>query len=100
MLGPLALLKRYEVFVVLYAYLTLEYRCSKILEELVPGIFLLGVVQKVLQNLVREGVSICDLLSIVECLADYGPSMKDADQLTEFVRQRLARTIIRPYLGF
>lgn len=77
----------------------LSQRAPKVVEELVPGILPLGVVQKVLQNLVREGVSIRDLLSIVECLADYGPSMKDADQLTEFVRQRLARTIIRPYLG-
>ncbi|NLW82206.1 MAG: flagellar biosynthesis protein FlhA [Desulfovibrionales bacterium] len=77
----------------------LSQRAPKAVEELVPGILSLGVVQKVLQNLVREGVSIRDLLSIVECLADYGPSIKDADQLTEFVRQRLARTIIKPYLG-
>lgn len=77
----------------------LAQRAPKAVEELVPGILPLGSVQKVLQNLVREGVSIRDLLSIVECLADYGPSMKDPDQLTEFVRQRLSRTIIKPYLG-
>jgi flagellar biosynthesis protein FlhA len=77
----------------------LSQRAPKVVEELVPGILSLGSVQKVLQNLVREGVSVRDLLSIVECLADYGPSIKDPDQLTEFVRQRLARTIIKPYLG-
>ncbi len=77
----------------------LSQRAPKVVEELVPGTLSLGTVQKVLQNLVRENVSIRDLLSIVECLADYGHSMKDADQLTEFVRQRLARTIIKPYLG-
>lgn len=77
----------------------LSQRAPKVVEELVPGILSLGTLQKVLQNLVRENVSIRDLLSIVECLADYGHSIKDADQLTEFVRQRLARTIIKPYLG-
>lgn len=77
----------------------LSQRAPKVVEELVPGVLSLGVLQKVLQNLVRENVSIRDLLSIVECLADYGHSVKDADQLTEFVRQRLSRTIIKPYLG-
>ncbi len=77
----------------------LSQRAPKVVEELVPGILTLGTVQKVLQNLVHENVSVRDLLSIVECLADYGHSIKDADQLTEFVRQRLSRTIIKPYLG-
>jgi flagellar biosynthesis protein FlhA len=77
----------------------LSQRAPTVVEELVPGTLSLGTVQKVLQNLVRENVSIRDLLSIVECLADYGHSIKDADQLTEFVRQRLARTIIKPFLG-
>ncbi|MBU4524215.1 MAG: flagellar biosynthesis protein FlhA [Desulfomicrobium sp.] len=77
----------------------LSQRAPKVVEELVPGILSLGTVQKVLQNLVRENVSVRDLLSIVECLADFGHSVKDGDQLTEFVRQRLARTIIKPYLG-
>lgn len=77
----------------------LSQRAPKVVEELVPGILSLGTVQKVLQNLVRESVSVRDLLTIVECMADYGHSVKDADQLTEFVRQRLARTIIKPYLG-
>ncbi|UZP66859.1 flagellar biosynthesis protein FlhA [Desulfovibrio mangrovi] len=70
----------------------------KAVEELVPGILSLGVVQKVLQNLVRENVSIRDLLSIVETLADYGPGIKDPDTLTEYTRERLARTIVKPYM--
>jgi flagellar biosynthesis protein FlhA len=77
----------------------LSQRAPKVVEELIPGTLSLGTVQKVLQNLVRENVSIRDLLSIVECLADYGHGIKDPDQLTEFVRQRLSRTIIKTYLG-
>ena len=71
----------------------------KAVEELVPGILPLGVVQKVLQNLVRENVSIRDLLSIVETLADYGTAVKNPEVLTEYVRERISRTIVKPYLG-
>ena len=70
----------------------------KAVEELVPGILPLGTVQKVLQNLVRENVSIRDLLTIVETLADFGPAIKNADTLTEYVRERLARSIVKPYM--
>lgn len=70
----------------------------KVVEELVPGLLSLGSVQKVLQNLVREQVSIRDLLSIIETLADYAAMTKDTDILTEYVRQRLARSITKPYL--
>jgi flagellar biosynthesis protein FlhA len=70
----------------------------KAVEELVPALLPLGIVQKVLQNLLRERVSIRDLLSIVETLADYAPMSKDSDLLTEYVRQRLARSIIGPLL--
>jgi len=73
-------------------------RAPKAVEDLVPGILDLGTVQKVLQNLVRESVSVRDLLSVVETMADYGRSIKDPDQLTEYVRARLSRTVIRPYL--
>jgi flagellar biosynthesis protein FlhA len=73
-------------------------RAPKAVEELVPNTLTLGTVQKVLQNLVQEGVSIRDLLSIVESLADLGQSVKDPDQLTELVRQRMSRTVVRPYL--
>jgi len=74
-------------------------RAPKAVEELIPGILTLGAVQKVLQNLVREGVSIRDLLTIVETLADYGHSVKDPDQLTEFVRERLGKSIVKAYVG-
>ena len=70
----------------------------KAVEELCPGILPLGVVQKVLQNLVRENISIRDLLSIVESLADHGTMVKNSEILTEYVRERLARTIVKPYL--
>ncbi len=76
----------------------LSQRTPKVVEELVPGTLSLGAVQKVLQNLVRENVSIRDMLTILESLADYGTSLKDPDQLTEFVRQRMARTIVKAYL--
>ncbi|QJA05523.1 flagellar biosynthesis protein FlhA [Thermosulfurimonas marina] len=69
----------------------------KVVEEAL-NVVNLGTIQKVLQNLVREGVSIRDLLTIVETVADYGERIKDPDTLTEYVRQRLARLIVRPYL--
>jgi flagellar biosynthesis protein FlhA len=65
----------------------------KIVSDLVPDIVSLGVVLKVLQNLLREGVSIRDLRSILEALAEHGTSTKNPDNLTEFVRQSLYRTI-------
>ncbi|MEE9276193.1 MAG: flagellar biosynthesis protein FlhA [bacterium] len=63
----------------------------KVVEELVPNLLSLGRVQKVIQNLVREGVSIRDLLTVVEALADYASVSQDPDVLTEYVRSRLAR---------
>ncbi len=74
-------------------------RNPKVVEELVPGHLSLGALQKVLQNLVREQVSIRDMLTILETLADYAPMTKDTDLLTEYVRQRLARSLTRPYIG-
>ncbi|MDL2316369.1 flagellar biosynthesis protein FlhA [Desulfovibrio sp. OttesenSCG-928-A18] len=70
----------------------------KAVEELCPGILSLGVVQKVLQNLVRENVSIRDLLTIAETLSDQGTMIKNSEVLTEYVREKLSRTIVRPYL--
>ncbi len=77
----------------------LSKRAPKAVEDLVPGVLSLGAVQKVLQNLVRENVSIRDLLTIVETLSDYGHAIKDPDQLTEYVRSRMGRTIVKPYLS-
>lgn len=66
----------------------------KAVEELTPSLLSVGGVQKVLQNLLREDVSIRDMLTIVETLADYAPVTKDPDVLTEYVRQKLARAIV------
>jgi flagellar biosynthesis protein FlhA len=70
----------------------------KAVEELVPNILSLGMVQKVLQNLLRERVSIRNLLGIVETLADYGTMSKDTDLLTEYVRQKLGRFILGQFI--
>jgi flagellar biosynthesis protein FlhA len=69
----------------------------KLVEELVPGVLSVGGVQKVFQNLIRERVSIRDIQTVCETLADYGPVLKDHEILTEYVRQALARTITKPY---
>ncbi|MGE4553648.1 MAG: flagellar biosynthesis protein FlhA, partial [Desulfovibrionaceae bacterium] len=74
-------------------------RAPKAVESLVPGVLSVGQVQKVLQNLVQEGVSIRDLLTIVETLADYGANIRDTTQLTEFVRARMGRSILKNYLA-
>jgi flagellar biosynthesis protein FlhA len=71
----------------------------KAVEELVPNLLSLGGVQKVLQNLLRERISIRDMLTIVESLADYAPLTKDPELLTEYVRHKLSRSIVSPYMG-
>jgi flagellar biosynthesis protein FlhA len=69
----------------------------KLVEELVPNLLNLGVVMRVLQNLLREGVSVRDLRTILETLADWAPVVQDPDQLTEHVRAVLARSISNSY---
>lgn len=64
-----------------------------IVEETVPGLISQNELQKVLRNLLRENVPISDMETILETLADYAPSVKDSDILTEYVRQALKRTI-------
>ncbi len=64
-----------------------------LVEELVPKLLGLGEIQKVLQNLLGEGISIRDLLTIFETLADYAATTRDTDILTEYVRQSLKRAI-------
>ena len=68
-----------------------------LVEELVPKTLGLGEIQKVLQNLLREGISIRDLLTIFETLADYASTTRDTDILTEYVRQSLKRAISSKY---
>ncbi|MBQ4566942.1 MAG: flagellar biosynthesis protein FlhA [Desulfovibrio sp.] len=77
---------------------TVSKHAPKAVEDLVPGTISLGGVQKVLQLLVRENVSIRDMLTIVETLGDLGGSVKNPDMLAEFVREKLSRSIVRPYL--
>ena len=65
----------------------------KLVEELVPTVLSLGTIMRVLQNLLKEGVSIRDLRSILETLADWAQATHDTDILTEYVRHALSRTI-------
>lgn len=71
----------------------------KIVSDLVPDIMPLGTVLKVMQALLREGVSVRDLRTILETLAEYGTGSKDAEALTEYVRQALYRTITEKIKG-
>lgn len=68
-----------------------------LVEDLVPKLLGLGDIQKVLQNLLKEGISIRDLLTIMETLADYAPTTRDTDILTEYTRQSLKRAISTKY---
>ena len=68
-----------------------------LVEELVPKLLGIGEIQKVLQNLLKEGISIRDLLTILETLADYAVTTRDTDILTEYVRQSLKRAISNKY---
>jgi len=70
-----------------------------IVEELVPKVMNVGEIQKVLANLLREGVSIRDLVTIFETLADYAPITRDTDMLTEYVKQALGRAISRKFIS-
>jgi flagellar biosynthesis protein FlhA len=68
-----------------------------LVEELVPKLLGIGEIQKVLQNLLSEGVSIRDLLTIFETLADHATTTRDTDVLTEYARQSLKRAISNKY---
>ncbi|MNS47216.1 Flagellar biosynthesis protein FlhA [compost metagenome] len=70
-----------------------------VVEELVPDLMTLGEIQRVLQNLLRERVSIRDLVPVLETLANYARLTKDTDTLTEYARQSLARAITHNYLS-
>ena len=70
-----------------------------IVEELTPKLLGLGEIQKVLQNLLAEGISVRDLLTIFEALADRATTTRDTDLLTEYVRQALKRAISNRYFA-
>jgi flagellar biosynthesis protein FlhA len=69
----------------------------RVVEELVPKVVSAGTIHRVLQRLLRERISIRDLLTVLETLADYAPLTKNIDILTGYVRQALARTITKQY---
>ena len=69
----------------------------KVVDELIPTQLSLGVVVRILRNLLRERVSIRDLRTILETVADYTTVSKDPDTLTEYARQNLSRTISTQY---
>ena len=71
----------------------------KVVEELTPKLLPLATVQRVLQNLLRERVSIRDAVSILEALSDAGASTRNPILLTEYVRQSIRRTVVKPYLN-
>lgn len=66
---------------------------TTLVDELIPKLLNVGEIQKVLQNLLREGISIRDLVTIFENLADHAATTRDTDVLTEYVRQGLKRAI-------
>ncbi|WP_230191772.1 flagellar biosynthesis protein FlhA [Paenibacillus sp. CECT 9249] len=68
-----------------------------LVDDLIPSVLTIGEVQKVLAKLLREKISIRDLVTIFETLADYGTYSKDPDVLTEYVRQALSRQITQQY---
>lgn len=68
-----------------------------LVDELVPKLLGLGDIQKVLQNLLKEGISVRDLVTIFETLADHAATTRDTDILTEYVRQSLKRAISNKY---
>jgi len=71
----------------------------KVVEDLVPKVLPLAVVQKVLQNLLRERVSIRDAVTILEALGEVAGTTRNPILLTEYVRQVIRRTVVKPYLN-
>lgn len=88
------LLGRQEVQTILNS---LKEKYPVLVEELVPKLLTIGEVQKVLCNLLKEGISIRDMVTIAETLADYANITRDPDMLTEYVRQALARNITQQF---
>ncbi|HPL53059.1 MAG TPA: flagellar biosynthesis protein FlhA [Bacillota bacterium] len=69
-----------------------------LVEDVLPKMLSIGDIQKVLANLLKEGISIRDMVTIMETLADYAPVTKDSDMLTEYVRQSMRRSITRRFI--
>jgi flagellar biosynthesis protein FlhA len=69
-----------------------------LVDDVVPKMLSIGEMQKVLANLLKENISIRDMVTIMETLADYAPITKDPDMLTEYVRQSLRRSITKRFI--
>jgi flagellar biosynthesis protein FlhA len=69
-----------------------------LVDDVVPKMLTIGEMQKVLANLLKESISIRDMVTIMETLADYAPMTKDPDMLTEYVRQSLRRSITKRFI--
>ena len=78
---------------------TLEQSAPKLVEELIPDVLPIGIVSRVLKNLLQEGVPIRDVRSIVETLAEHGPKSQDPAVLTAMVRIALGRSIVQGISG-
>lgn len=70
-----------------------------LVDDVTPKMLSVGEIQKVLANLLKENVSIRDMVTIMETLADYSPMTKDPDMLTEYVRQSLRRSITKRFIN-
>jgi flagellar biosynthesis protein FlhA len=71
---------------------------AAVVDEVVPDVLSLGEIQRVLQSLLREGVSIRDLGAVIEAIGDKARLTRDPAMLAEYARQALGRTIVAPYL--
>jgi len=71
----------------------------KVVEDLVPKVLPLATVQRVLQNLLRERVSIRDAVTILEALGEGGAATRNTMLLTEYARQAIRRSVVKPYLN-
>jgi flagellar biosynthesis protein FlhA len=78
---------------------TVQKDAPKVVEELIPILMTVGQVQQVLRQLLKEQISIRDLRTILETLADWAPTVKHPEKLAEFVRRRLSRSITAKYLS-
>jgi flagellar biosynthesis protein FlhA len=75
----------------------MQKQAPKVVEELIPGVMSIGAVQQVLGHLLREQISVRDLKTVLETLADWAPSVKSPEKLAEFVRRRFSRAITSKY---
>jgi flagellar biosynthesis protein FlhA len=73
-------------------------QAPKVVEELIPTVMTVGAVQQVLVHLLREQVSIRDIRSVLETLADWAPNVKSPEKLAEFVRRKFSRSITAKFV--